>query len=33
MSEDFKENKTIKAQSSETISGGGSGGVTPDMTM
>ena len=30
MSEDFKDNKTIQAQSSETISGGGSG-VTPDM--
>ena len=30
MSEDFNDNKTIQAQSSETISGGGSG-TTPDM--
>ena len=30
MSEDFNDNKTIQAQSSETISGGGSG-ITPDM--
>ena len=30
MSEDFKDNKTIQAQSSETISGGGSG-IAPDM--
>ena len=29
MSEDFNDNKTIQAQSSETISGGGAG-VTPD---
>ena len=30
MSEDFNDNKTIHAQSSETISGGWSG-ITPDM--
>ena len=30
MSEDFNDNKTIQAQSSETISGGGAG-ITPDM--
>ena len=30
MSEDFNDNKTIQAQSSETISGGGVGGVAPD---
>ena len=30
MSEDFNDNKTIRAQSSETISGGGSG-INPDM--
>jgi len=30
MSEDFIDNKTIQAQSSETISGGGSGSA-PDM--
>ena len=30
MSEDFNDNKTIQAQSSETISGGGSG-IAPDM--
>jgi len=30
MSEDFNDNKTIQAQSSETISGGGAG-VTPDI--
>ncbi len=31
MSEDFNDNKTIQAQSSETISGGGGSGVAPDM--
>ena len=30
MSEDINDNKTLQAQSSETISGGGSG-VVPDM--
>ena len=30
MSEDFNDNKIIQTQSSETVSGGGSG-VTPDI--
>ena len=30
MSEDYNDNKTIQTQSSETMSGGGSG-ITPDM--
>ena len=33
MSEDYNDNRTIQAQSSETISGdgGGGSGITPDM--
>ena len=31
MSDDFNDNKTIQAQSSEVISGGGGSGISPDM--